>query len=163
MVYFTKYGLENYKQLVAKVQKDYEDLYSQLQNAVENGGDAWHDNFSYEELQRQIGVTSNYLKSLRQALVKYKIVDETQKKKGDSVTIGSTVKILRGGKTEIWKIGGYGESNPKNGLISYNTPLGVVLMGKKVNDNITFMQNTVFTEVDKSPELSIIVLWAFIK
>lgn len=52
----------------------------------------------------------------------------------DKVRIGNTVTVELNGKIKTFKVLGSVESDPTNGIISHNSPVGVALMEKKVND-----------------------------
>ncbi|MFA6027781.1 MAG: GreA/GreB family elongation factor [Patescibacteria group bacterium] len=52
----------------------------------------------------------------------------------DTVQIGHTVTILANGKEQTFQILGPSETKPLAGIISYKSPLGAALLGKKVND-----------------------------
>ena len=54
----------------------------------------------------------------------------------DTVIIGSSVKISNGKKEYTYTIVGPAESNPAEGFISYETPLGSALMGHKKGDDV---------------------------
>lgn len=51
--------------------------------------------------------------------------------KDGSVRIGATVTLDVNGKTRVYDVVGSQESDPGKGLISYLSPLGAALMGKK--------------------------------
>jgi len=60
-----------------------------------------------------------------------------KKVKGDIVEIGTTVVVNDGRKEKtLTVVGGY-ESDPLNGKISQNSPLGKALLGKKVEEKVT--------------------------
>jgi transcription elongation factor GreA len=54
---------------------------------------------------------------------------------GNEIDIGATVTIQQdGGEPEVFKIVGPGEASPREGRISYQSPLGCVLMNRCPND-----------------------------
>ena len=58
-------------------------------------------------------------------------------KASDSVTLGSTVKLKSaGGKEKEFQVVGTWEADPLAGKISDESPIGTVLMGKKVGDKV---------------------------
>ena len=61
-------------------------------------------------------------------------------KKGSTVEIGSTVSIKKKGTrtTKDYVIAGSEESDLANGKVSYDSPLGASLMGKKKGDEAIF-------------------------
>ncbi|SRR5260221_8677151 len=57
--------------------------------------------------------------------------------KGDSkVQLGSKVKLRNDGKTKEFQVVGTVEANPLEGKISDESPIGKLLMGKKVSDEV---------------------------
>lgn len=58
---------------------------------------------------------------------------------GDTVTFGATVTIERDdGRTQQWRITGEDEADPVAGAIAYVAPLARALIGKAVDDTVTF-------------------------
>ncbi len=53
-----------------------------------------------------------------------------------TVQIGTTVTLESQGKQKKYQILGSTESNPQKGIISYQSPLGSALMGKKTGDSV---------------------------
>ncbi len=58
--------------------------------------------------------------------------------KGGKVSIGSTVKIKMNGKEFIYVIVGPVETNPLEGKISHESPIGKELLGRKAGDEFDF-------------------------
>ena len=54
----------------------------------------------------------------------------------DKVRIGNTVTVEQDGKIKTFKILGSMESNPKAGIISHGSPLGLALMNKKIGEEV---------------------------
>ncbi len=52
------------------------------------------------------------------------------------VEIGHTVTIESGGKQKQYTILGSSESNPAQGVISQNSPIGAALLGRKVGETV---------------------------
>ncbi|MCX6780008.1 MAG: GreA/GreB family elongation factor [Candidatus Magasanikbacteria bacterium] len=52
----------------------------------------------------------------------------------DQVRVGNTVTVEMNGKTKTYKLLGSVESDPSNGVISHNSPVGIALMDKKVGE-----------------------------
>jgi transcription elongation factor GreA len=57
-------------------------------------------------------------------------------KDNELVQIGNFVTLSRDGKEKEYQILGSEETNPTAGVISHNSPLGSVLIGRKVGDEI---------------------------
>ena len=59
-----------------------------------------------------------------------------------SVIPGSTVElIVEGRKSETYHVLGLWDSVPEKNILSYDTPLGQLLLGKKVGENLSTPQN----------------------
>jgi len=61
-----------------------------------------------------------------------------EKKPSDAVEVGSRVEILFGGKKEAYDIVAPGEANILEHKMSYQSPLGQTLLGKKVGDEYEY-------------------------
>jgi transcription elongation GreA/GreB family factor len=58
---------------------------------------------------------------------------------GDTVTFGASVTIQRDdGRVQTWRITGEDEADPAAGTIAYVAPLARALIGKRVDDSVTF-------------------------
>ncbi len=79
-------------------------------------------------------------------------VEIIKKPKGDTkVQLGSHVKLKSDGKTKEFQVVGTVEADPLSGKISDESPIGQVLLGKKVGDSVelvTASDTTVFKVVD---------------
>lgn len=131
-LYFTKRGIQKLRSEIDILTKKLVDLQSQTAHAAEVGGNQYHDNASYEMLTIDIRGIDRRVADAHRCLNQAIIVDLPRDT--DYVTIGVKVKILRDGEESIWEIGGFGESNPNQKLIAYNTPLASLLMGKRKNE-----------------------------
>lgn len=62
-----------------------------------------------------------------------------KKSKGDTVQIGSVVKVVKesDGTTKEYSIVGTGESDMASGKITHKSPIGEALFGKKKGDTVT--------------------------
>lgn len=56
----------------------------------------------------------------------------------DTVGIGSTVELSLAGKEKTYRIVGSQESDPSRGNISYHSPLGAALIGKRAGDRFAY-------------------------
>ena len=72
-------------------------------------------------------------------LERVEIIDEKAAHKSKEVRVGSTVsvKIEKGGKAQKYQLVGPAEANPSDGRISYESPVGHALVGKKRGDTVT--------------------------
>jgi transcription elongation factor GreA len=102
-----------------------------LREAMEDG--ELIDNAEYEAAKNEQAFVEGRILELDRMLSQAKIIEH--KGKGDQVEIGATVVIKEGNrKPETYTIVGAAEANPKEGLISNESPLGRSLLGKKIDD-----------------------------
>lgn len=133
--YFTRRGLAKLYREIEKLEKKLQDLQSQTAHIAEVGGDQWHDNASYDILVIDIRGMDYRLSDAHQALNNAILVDPPISLY--RVAIGTCVKIVRDGEEMTWEIVGFGESDPDNDMLAYNTPLASLIMGKRRGEVIT--------------------------
>ena len=130
------------------------------QEATEQSSESWHDNYNFEESQRQLKMHLNNLGRLSNAREKAEIVSPPAE--FSIVDVGALVefKILGTEKTFEAHVGSYlvGEINREKGFMSYDAPRVAGLMGGKVGDTRRIqldrgMTDVVITSVKRSPLL----------
>lgn len=102
------------------------------------------ENADYQSAKEDQGFMEGRISQLED-LVKNAVV-VGKKSGGDSVSIGSEVEIKNGGKTHKYTITGSNESDPLNGKISNESPMGQAIMDKRVGDK--FITKTPRGEVE---------------
>jgi transcription elongation factor GreA len=134
-VYITAEGLK-------KLEEELEHLRSarrqevalRLREAIQ-GGDELIDNAEYEAAKNEQAFVEGRIIELERMLGKAQIIEHN--KKSDTVEIGATVTIKEGKKkAETFTIVGAAEADPKDGLISNESPLGSALLSKQVGDAV---------------------------
>ena len=98
------------------------------------------ENAEYQEAREMQGAVEERINKLESILKNAKIV---QGEKTDTVGMGSTAIVQPVGKTasedkRTYIIVGAEETNMFEGKISYHSPLGAALMGKKKGDEFSF-------------------------
>jgi len=107
--------------------------------AADVGGNAWHDNFAFEQLEREERVLMARIHLQRQRLSSAEVVDGTTPGASDVVGFGSAVRVRFEDSTEIEiTILGSADSAPTQGIISECSPLGQALLGSRPGDIATF-------------------------
>jgi len=96
------------------------------------------ENAEYQEAREMQAATEERIKQLEQILKNPQIVSHT---KGDVVSLGSKVVIQKDGEkdTHEYMIVGSEEANMQERKISYLSPLGEAIMGKKKGETFTFI------------------------
>lgn len=133
--YFTRRGIKKLLKEIEELEKKLQDLQAQTAHVAEVGGDQWHDNASYDLLVIDIRGMDRRLSDAHQALNSAILVESPTN--FDKVTIGTRVKIVRDGEEMTWEIVGFGESDPDNDMLAYNTPLALLIMGKRKGEVVT--------------------------
>ncbi|MBU0625391.1 GreA/GreB family elongation factor [Patescibacteria group bacterium] len=129
------------------LQPDYDQLWAQVDDlrdrirqakevaaeSTEQSSETWHDNYDFEEHQRQIMMLSQYLESLVKILNEAEVVAGIV---GDEVGLGSrvTVEDLATGQMFTYFIGSYMCLGDDIGYISYISPIASVLFGAKAGE-----------------------------
>ena len=95
------------------------------------------ENAEYHETREQQGLIEERIGKIEYILKKAAIVSH---KKGDLVEVGSTVTVRKDGQKENkeFEIVGSEEADTRKGRISYNSPMGEALIGKKKGEDFTF-------------------------
>jgi transcription elongation factor GreA len=103
--------------------------------ALESGDSSgWHDNFAFEENQRQMHKLARLVRDLEAMAARVTVVPVLTDAP-DTVVIGASVtwSTLGGERRSAW-IAGHGDGDPSAGRISYDSPLGRQLLGAEVGD-----------------------------
>lgn len=108
-----------------------QEVAKRLREAMEGG--ELIDNAEYEAAKNEQAFVEGRILELEHLLAQAQVIEHT--KDSEVVEIGSTVVVREGNrKPETYKIVGAAEANPKQGLISNESPLGKALLKKRVGD-----------------------------
>jgi len=127
-LYFTQRGLAKLHQDIEKLEGKLRELQLQTTEVAETGGDQWHDNPGYDSLVIDIRGIDRRLSDAHQCLNQAILVKLPINL--DKVAIGVRVKIFQDGEETILEIVGFGESDPDQDMLAYNTPLASLIMGR---------------------------------
>ena len=96
----------------------------------------WHDNFAYEENQRQMQALSTKVIHLERLLADMSVnsIPIVEPKR---VILGSLVTVLMNEQKRTFFICGHQDGDINHKRISYDSPLGRVLMGLEIEDEVT--------------------------
>ena len=94
------------------------------------------ENSEYDEAKSEQAKIEARISELEYQLDKVEIVDSVDK---DAVSMGSKLKVKRisDGVELSFEIVGFAQSNPAEGKISDESPIGMALMGKKQGEKVT--------------------------
>ncbi len=118
--------LKEFEMAESNVQKALKEI---GESAKQDPGNTFHDNFGFEEGNRQFMIWSVELEKLNAIKTQSEIISP---KPADTAEIGKSVKIedLETKKTFSFQIRGF-MVQPKENAISYLSPLGKLIMGSK--------------------------------
>lgn len=94
------------------------------------------ENAEYEVAREEQSQIENEIREMEEILLTCKIADN--KTTAGIVSIGSTVKLYDEEFDEelTYKVLGSTESDPANGIISNNSPVGIAIMGRKEGETV---------------------------
>lgn len=94
------------------------------------------ENAEYHAAKERQGQIEAQIADLEDRVSRAQIIDPTSLS-GDRIVFGATVTMLdEDDKPVRYQIVGQTEADAKNGRISYNSPLGKALIGKKVGEEV---------------------------
>jgi transcription elongation factor GreA len=94
------------------------------------------ENAEYHAAKERQGQIEAMIADIEDKLSRALVIDPTTLS-GDKVVFGATVHLLdEDDKAVVYQIVGQTEADAKSGKISYNSPLGRALIGKKVGDEV---------------------------
>jgi transcription elongation factor GreB len=99
------------------------------------------ENAEYIYRKRQLRQIDSRIRFLMKRMAIAEVIDPSQHK-GERVTFGCIVTVEdEAGKELRYQIVGVDESDPKEGRISYSSPIGKALIGKSVDDEASVRVN----------------------
>ncbi len=111
-----------------------QEIAERLHEAMEGG--ELIENAEYEAAKNEQAFVEGRIKELEILLATARVIDDASASSG-SVQVGSKVTLQEEGvPDELFTIVGAAEADPKQGLISNESPLGKALIGKKAGDTV---------------------------
>lgn len=133
MFFMTKAGRHRLGQKIVQLENRLAEVLREKGVAAEVGGNEWHDNFAFEQCEREERMLQWRINELRTCLSQTVIVEPSAESK--KVQIGSAVEIEFDDGTEMTlTIGGHLDSAPEAGIVAYDTPLGQALLDAEVGE-----------------------------
>jgi transcription elongation factor GreA len=127
---FTPRGVERLRRRIEEARLAYQAVCDGNPEAREAGDSSvWHDNFAFEENQRQMHQLAKRIHDLENVLARVEVV--TPPRSPSRVTLGTRVSYLLDGEEEARScvIVGWDDGEPAARRVSYNSPLGAALAG----------------------------------
>lgn len=91
------------------------------------------ENSEYDEAKSEQAKIEARIQELEYQLKNAVIIDNTA---NDKVSMGSKVTVLRDGQKFVYEIVGFSQSNPSQGKISDESPVGKALIGAAVGEKV---------------------------
>lgn len=131
IITFTKTGLESHKKQLEELTSKRPSAVKVLSNARDMGD--LSENGLYKAAKQELVDLDRQIRNLKY-LIKYAKVLSPEN--NDFIQIGHKVLVeIKNEKKEFFLVGEY-EANPKENKISNKSPIGFMLMGKKVGDKL---------------------------
>lgn len=129
----TKQGLADLKDKLAKLEARRPEMVDRVETARQMGD--LRENSEYHAAREDLTLLDTQIEELKTVLANVKIVSGANG--SPEVGLESLVTIKNGnGQELVYQLVGEHESDPLNRKISYNSPLGQVLMGRRVGDKV---------------------------
>lgn len=130
--HLTKEGVEELKQELENLLAERGPVAERIKAAREFGD--LSENAEYAAARQEQERVESRIAEIENVLQNVEII---KKPRGDTkVSLGSTVVLKAGGKTNTFQVVGTVEADPMAGKISDESPIGKALLGKKVGDKV---------------------------
>lgn len=133
-VLITQAGLDKLKKDLESLEAKVPSLIADVEHTKSHGD--FSENAAYQDAKRTLRSTYNRINSLKHRIKRAVLIERNTR--SGVVELGSFVTVLIDNKQQNFQILGREESNPTKGVISNDSPLGELLIGKSVNDEFDF-------------------------
>ncbi len=116
---------------LARLLADRPRVADEVHRLAQNGD--FSENAEYQMAKGRLRGMNDEIDRLQFQLDRAEIIDARD---ADRVSIGHMVTVLVSAKEVAYRILGSTETDPARGVISYTSPIGAALLGKKVGDEI---------------------------
>ncbi len=132
--YFSKEGLEKLKEeLQQRTDIMRPEIAQRIKEAKEQGD--LSENAEFDAAKEAQSLNEGRIEEIRHTIENAVIITDAASKSG-IISVGSTVEVESAGKKQKLVIVGVTESNPTNGFISNESPIGKALLGHKKGDSV---------------------------
>lgn len=127
-------GYEKLQEQLKSLKAERPEIIDSIEEARAHGD--LSENAEYHAAKERQGQVEASIADLEDKLSRAQIIDPTRLS-GDKIVFGATVTLLdEDDKPVRYQIVGQAEADAKDGKISYNSPLGRALIGRKVDDEV---------------------------
>jgi len=133
--FLTKEGFEKLQDELEYLRKTKrQEVADRLHEAMEGG--ELIENAEYEAAKNEQAFVEGRIQELEMLLATARVI-ENDKKKADTIQVGSTVTIQEDGlEEETYTIVGAAEANPREGKISNESPMGKAILSHRAGDDV---------------------------
>lgn len=133
--YMTPDGAKKLSEEMARLRAERPRVVQEVADAAAQGDRS--ENAEYIYRKRQLRQIDSRIRFLMKRMAIAEVIDPSQHK-GDKVTFGCQVTVEDdSGRPLRYQIVGVDESEPKEGRISWSSPIGRALVGKQVDDTVS--------------------------
>ena len=132
-LYISRAGLEDLKKELTELLEVRKEITAKIKEAREFGD--LSENAEYQEAKTKQSFIEGRIAEIESIMKVAKVIDDNNRTNG-RVALGSTVKVQVNGDTKEFIVTGSNESNPAEGKISNESPIGRALMGQKKGDKV---------------------------
>ncbi len=132
----TKVGVEEFNRELELKQEELRKLRQYKSQAAENEGDAWHDNFAFEQTEIKERALNYEINRLQHQINAAEIIDDNSDEDESVIKVGSEIRVYMeysdgdGEEDTFILTGGQGKINENK--VSVNSPIGECVLGKTV-------------------------------
>lgn len=131
-IVLTVEGLEKIKNELAELKNRRKEVIARIQTAKEFGD--LSENAEYDDARNEQSFVEGRIQELQDMIKQAKVVSKTAG--GSIVSLGSKVTVECEGDKETYELVGLNESDPINGKISIESPIGKAMMGAKKGETV---------------------------
>ena len=131
----TQVGVDELKHELEKLKQRRQDVAQKLKDAKEQGD--LSENSDWEAAQDEQKYVEGRINEVEHILQNVQVITVPANSK--QVQLGSTVTLQQNGNEVIYTLVGSIESNPREGKISNESPIGRELLDKKVGEEVTVL------------------------
>lgn len=130
--HITQNKYDQLKSKLAAMLKSRPPLIEEMQLAAQDGD--FSENAGYQQAKFKLRRLNSGMEKIETILKHSIIISPSQD--GSAVELGHTVTVEFNGKQKSYQILGSLESDPKANIISHKSPIGALLLGKKIGDTV---------------------------
>jgi len=133
--YLTKKGFKKLRQKYSKLVESLKKL--KKEDKVPKLLHSEDPNPEYLSFQEDLNFLEARISKIEKALTNAELIEKPPEDQQDQVRVGATVTVEVNGETDEFTIVGSAEAAPSKGKISNECPVGQVLLGSEVGDQVT--------------------------